>query len=136
LTDLGISSAVGGVAFGILEFGIARLLPAVMGPIGWAVSAILAIFTLSKATDKNDEILQKVIESSKPIIKNELNSKTEIIKDFIKMSSTKLTSQLGIINERIDSIKESLEGKDKHQQALKDIENKISEIQSFLDELK
>jgi hypothetical protein len=135
LGDLGMSISSGVATFSILEFGIARLLPMVMGPIGWAISAIFAIFTLNKATNKNDEILQKIVESSAPIIEKELSHKTEIIKDFVKMSSATLTNQLVIIDERIESIKNSISNKDDLQKELKNIESKINEVNSFLKEI-
>ncbi|MDF1882617.1 dynamin family protein [Sulfurimonas sp. SAG-AH-194-C21] len=135
LKDLGISVGVGGIALVGLEFGLARLLPLIAGPIGWVVSGILALFTLSKASDKNNEILEKIVEQSLPIILKELQSILSSIDSFVLQNISVLSQNLNLIDERIRNIKESLNNKNELESNKKALSQKISVLNKFITDI-
>jgi signal recognition particle receptor subunit beta/uncharacterized protein YaaW (UPF0174 family) len=135
LKDLGLTTTAGGISFAVFEFGLARVLPLVAGPIGWIISAILALITFNKTTQKHDEILNKIIVEVVPNIEKALSVQIESIKDFIKISSNKLTNHLNILNDRIAVIESSLTEKEEHEKQVQEIEKKIALINEYINKL-
>jgi len=135
MVDLGISGIVGGVAFASLEFGLARLLPLVMGPIGWLVSAVLAIFTLWKASDKSNEMLDKIIGQTYPAVMTELNATFSKIESFTRQSIGSISQHLRLIDERIKNIEASLNNREAQEKISKELQEEINLLSKFIKEV-
>ena len=136
LESIGISVAKGGMVFSLLEFGVARFLPVVMGPIGWAASAIIGLITLGKNSDKSEEILNKILQEITPKILLELNSTTERIKLFTNNSIMALENILIRADEKIEAIKTSLNSHDEQKKKLLELEQKREKLEELYKGLK
>jgi hypothetical protein len=126
------------MAFMALEFGLARLIPTLMGPIGWVISAALAIasfFLGDSKEEKDDEIMVKIIAEIKPLVKNEFEKITTKIEEFVLNGKSELKAKSIAINDRIDSIQKAIQKQENLPEQIDDIKIKIKKVNEFSKEL-